>query len=213
MLASAFGYLIGSLPLAYLAGRAKGGVDIRERGSGSTGASNVWQSVSRWLVVPVGVAQIAQGAAAVLLARALGFGDAAQVAGGIGAVVANDWNAWLGFKGGRGIGASIGVLGAIAPWALAAFIAIALAGVVLRAIPQWVALALLATPLAAAATGAPDAAIAGCALLAGIAMLKRLLANGPPAGPHAGTEVWRNRLLYDRDIRDRDAWVRRGVGR
>lgn len=213
MLASAFGYLIGSLPLAYLAGRAKGGVDIRERGSGSTGASNVWQSVSRWLVVPVGVAQIAQGAAAVLLARSLDFGDAAQVAGGIGAVVANDWNAWLGFKGGRGIGASIGVLGAIAPWALAAFIAIALVGVALRAIPQWVALALLATPLAAAATGAPDAAIAGCALLAGIAMLKRLLANGAPEAAHADTDVWRNRLLYDRDIRDRDAWVRRGVGR
>ena len=46
-------YGIGSIPVAYLAGRWAGGIDIREHGSGNVGASNVWQTVSKGLVVPV----------------------------------------------------------------------------------------------------------------------------------------------------------------
>src|SRR5262245_23320028 len=101
-------YAIGSVPVAYLAGRLTAGVDLRERGSGNVGASNIWQSASRWFVVPVGVAQIAQGAAAVLVAIALDQGDGVQAACGVAVVVANDWNLWLRFDGGRGIGATIG---------------------------------------------------------------------------------------------------------
>jgi glycerol-3-phosphate acyltransferase PlsY len=52
-------YLIGSIPIAYLAGRILKGIDIRRYGSANVGASNVYQSVARWAVVPVGVAQIA----------------------------------------------------------------------------------------------------------------------------------------------------------
>lgn len=203
-------YLIGSIPVAYLAGRLTKGVDIRQLGSGNTGASNVWQSVSKALVVPVGLAQIAQGLAAVLVARAAGQGDGVQAAAGVAAIIANDWNPWLRFAGGRGVGQTIGMLLALAPWALAAFVAVSLAGVALRAIPQLIALALIATPIAAAIAGQPGAAVA-CAALAAIAMAKRVLANGAPEPDCARPEVWLIRLVYDRDIRDRDAWVRRGL--
>jgi glycerol-3-phosphate acyltransferase PlsY len=205
--AIAVAYAIGSVPVAYLAGRLTG-VDLRERGSENPGASNVWQSAARWLVVPVGLAQIGQGAGAVAVAWTLDQGDGVQAVCGVAAVLANDWNPWLRFEGGRGIGATIGVLLMLSPVALAVFIAIALLGVVWRAIPQGVALALLATPLAAALVGAPAPAVAACAVLAAIALVKRLLANGAPAAS-AGRDVWVNRLLLDRDIRDRDAWVRR----
>ena len=62
-------YVLGTIPVAWLTGRLAKSVDLRDYGSGNTGASNVWQSVSRALVVPVGLLQIAQGAAGVLLAR------------------------------------------------------------------------------------------------------------------------------------------------
>jgi glycerol-3-phosphate acyltransferase PlsY len=204
-------YVIGSVPIPYLTARLSKGVDIRELGSGNVGASNIWQSVSKALVVPVGLAQIAQGLTAVLIARAAGQGEAVQAAAGVAVLIANDWNPWLRFAGGRGVGQTIGVLLALAPWALATFIAVSLAGVAIRAIPQFVALALIATPFAAAIASQPAPAVAGCAVLAAIAMLKRVLANGAPAASCARPGVWLTRLVYDRDIRDRDAWVRRGI--
>lgn len=201
-------YAIGAVPVAWLAGRARG-IDIRERGSGNPGASNVWQSVSKALVVPVGLAQIGQGFAAVIVARALGQDGAVQAMAGVASVAANDWNPLLAFDGGRGIGASIGVALALSPLALGAFIVIAVAGVAVRAIPQGVLLALAATPVAALAAGDGASAALGCAALVLLAIAKRLLGNAAPdpAAPRPG--VWWNRLLYDRDIRDRDAWVRR----
>lgn len=204
-------YLIGSVPIPYLTGRITKGVDIRELGSGNVGASNVWQSVSRALVVPVGLAQIAQGLAVVLIARAAGQGGGVQAAAGIAVLVANDWNPWLRFRGGRGVGQTIGVVLALAPWALGAFIVVSVAGVAFKAIPQFVVLALIATPVAAAVAGQPASTIAACAALAAIALVKRMLANGAPDANCTRPGVWLIRLVYDRDIRDREAWVRRGL--
>jgi glycerol-3-phosphate acyltransferase PlsY len=211
LFAVALAYLIGSVPVAYAAGRASRGVDLRAAGSGNVGASNVWQSAERWLVVPVGVAQIAQGVAAVLVARLLDAGDAAEVACALACVVANDWNPWLRFSGGRGIGTTIGALLMLSPVALVAFVIVAVTGVALRAVPQGVALGLLATPIAAGVAGDGGEVVIGCAALAAIALAKRGLANGPPDSGAPRPDVWLNRLIYDRDIRDRDAWVRRNI--
>ena len=209
--AIAAAYALGCIPVAWLAGRWKSGIDIRQHGSGSTGASNVFQTVSRSLVVPVGLAQIAQGLGAVLIARGLDQGDGVQAACGAAAVLAHDWNPWLKLEGGRGVGATIGVLLALTPAGLIAFIVVSLAGVALRAIPQGVALGLIAAPIAAAIFGASGAVVAGCGALVALALAKRVLANGAPELGAPRPEVWVNRLLYDRDIRDRDAWVRRNV--
>ena len=204
-------YAVGTVPIPYLIGRATKGIDLRNVGSGNVGASNVWQSVSRWLVVPVGLAQIAQGVAAVLIAKSAGQSSGVQMQAGVAVLVASDWNPWLRFAGGRGVGQTIGVLLVLAPWALGAFAIVSLIGVVLRAIPQCVALGLVATPIAAAISGEPASVVAGCAALATIAMTKRLLGNGAPDPGCDRTGVWLIRLLYDRDIRDREAWVRRGL--
>jgi glycerol-3-phosphate acyltransferase PlsY len=201
-------YAIGSLPIAWLAGRAMG-VDLRERGSGNVGASNVWQTASRALVVPVGLAQIAQGAAGPLIAVVADAGDGAAVAAGLAAIVAHDWNPWLRFAGGRGIGPTIGVLLVTSPVGLVVFIGVSLLGVVLRAVPQFVALGLIAAPLAAAAAGDGPIVVLGCGLAALLAMIKRLHGNGIPDAAIERPQVWLTRLLCDRDIRDREAWVRR----
>ena len=206
------GYAIGSVPVPWLAARAAG-VDLRAHGSRNTGASNVIESVSPALGVATGLAQIAQGLLPVLLARALDTDDWVWISSGTAAVIASDWSPWLRFRGGRGIGVTIGVLlGASWP-ALAAFVVVAVIGRILRAAPQGVALALLAAPVAAAVAGESAAVVAGCASLAAIAMLKRLTANEAPPADASRPDVWINRLIYDRDIRDRNAWLRRGVER
>ncbi|MDE3096213.1 MAG: glycerol-3-phosphate acyltransferase [Chloroflexota bacterium] len=204
-------YVVGSVPIAYLVGRATKGIDIREHGSGNVGASNVWQSVSRAVAVPVGLAQVAQGAAGVFIARAVGEPEGVQVAAGLAVVAAHDWNPWLRFSGGRGIGPAIGFMGALSLPALVAFIAVALAGIVLKAIPQSIALALIGAPLAALVAADRSSVVLGLALLSVAVLLKRLLANAAPDPAYPRPQVWLTRLVYDRDDPDRDAWVRRNL--
>ena len=205
-------YAIGSVPVAWLAGRLRGGVDLRELGSGNLGASNVWQSVSKALVVPVGLAQIGQGLAGIELAKLAGEATGVQVICGLAAIAAHDWNPWLRFKGGRGVGPAIGFMLALATLdALPVFIVVAVASVPFGLSPLGVGVGLVVAPFAAYVGGEPAAVVAGCVAMVVLVLAKRLLANGPPEANVPG--VWRNRLLFDRDIRDRDAWVRRGLDR
>ena len=210
--AIAASYAIASVPVAYLAGRWRG-VDVRDVGSGNVGASNIGESVSKGLMVPVGIAQIAQGLAGPMLARAAGQPAQVQAAAGLAAIAAHDWNPWLRFQGGRGVGPAIGFLLAMAPRdGLPAFVAVAVAGVPFKASAQSIAAGLVAAPLAAYGGGARRAVVLGCAAAASMVLLKRVLANGAPAAELPRPEVWWTRLVYDRDIRDREAWVRRGLG-
>jgi glycerol-3-phosphate acyltransferase PlsY len=185
------------------------GLDLREYGSGNVGASNVWQSVSRPLVVPVGLAQVGQGLAAVLLARAFDQDSGVQLVAGLATVIAHIWNPWLRWKGGRGIGPTIGVMLAISSPVLAVFAAISLLGVALRRIPECMLLAILAMPFAAWATRDGANIVAGFGVLAAVLLCKRVLANGAPESQFERPAVWLTRLVSDRDNPDRTAWVRR----
>jgi len=206
-------YAIGSVPVAWLVARLRGGVDLRRVGSGNTGASNLFQTVSKKLVVPVGMAQVGQGLAGIVIARAVGEPASVQVACGIAAVAAYNWSPWLGLQGGRGVGPAIGYLTALTTFdALPVFIAVALLGVPAGASPLSVAAALLVTPVAAYAGGEPRAVVAGCGIVAMLVLVKRVLGNEPPVPDAARPGVYVTRLLYDRDIRDREAWVRRRAG-
>ena len=205
-------YLIGSIPIAYLAGRILKGIDIRRYGSANVGASNVYQSVARWAVVPVGVAQIGLAMAAIGLAKALDQALGVQVLAGVAALLGAVWSVYLGFSGGRGVGASIGFMLMLTPITLAVFTAVSLVGVALRSIPLAVGLGIAVAPLSALIFEGPGVIAAGCLAMAVIVFAKRLLTNerSLPEGP-ARREVMLNRLLFDRDVRNRDEWVRRSL--
>jgi glycerol-3-phosphate acyltransferase PlsY len=207
-------YLMGSVPVAYLAGRILKGIDIRRYGSANVGASNVYQTVARWAVVPVGLAQIGLVVAGIGLAKALDQALAVQVVAGLAALLGAVWSVYLGFSGGRGVGASIGFMLMLTPTTLVVFTAVSLVGVALRSIPLAVGLGIAVAPLSALIFDGPGAIAAGCLAMAGIVFAKRLLTNkrSLPQGP-ARRQVILNRLLFDRDIRDRDEWVRRGLRR
>src|ERR1700743_469304 len=65
----AVAYLFGSIPTGYLAGRLVRGIDIREHGSKSTGATNVLRTLGKWPALVVLIADVLKGVAAILVAR------------------------------------------------------------------------------------------------------------------------------------------------
>ena len=113
LLAAVVGYLIGSIPTAYLIVRWKSKVDIRKAGSGNVGTLNSYEVTRSKLVgVLVLVVDLLKGVSAVLLAAAIapGMGFGASAVGGISAVVGHSFPFWLKFKGGRGLATAAGVL-------------------------------------------------------------------------------------------------------
>ncbi|AGY57454.1 glycerol-3-phosphate 1-O-acyltransferase PlsY [Gloeobacter kilaueensis] len=105
-------YLIGSFPAGYLAGRLLKGIDIREQGSGSTGATNVLRTLGKGPAIAVLLIDVLKGLVAILMARALlgDNGSWAIVGAGLAAIVGHSWPIWLGFRGGKSVAVSIGIV-------------------------------------------------------------------------------------------------------
>jgi glycerol-3-phosphate acyltransferase PlsY len=123
-------YLLGSIPFGLIIGKLKGGVDIREYGSGKTGATNVMRTVGTKLGIVTLVLDVTKATAAVILATVIIGSDngisiiggvpvywqhAAQVVAGLAAVAGHNWPVFAKFKGGRGVTAYFGTLFAIYP--------------------------------------------------------------------------------------------------
>jgi glycerol-3-phosphate acyltransferase PlsY len=120
------GYLLGSIPSGFLAGKWCKGIDLRTIGSGSTGATNVLRNVGKKPALVVFLVDVAKGAAAVLLAAALTqsnpLNDWIQVLAGLAALAGHIWPVWLGFKGGKAVATGLGLfLGLAWPVGLACF--------------------------------------------------------------------------------------------
>ncbi|MGD9696332.1 MAG: glycerol-3-phosphate 1-O-acyltransferase PlsY [Thermoleophilia bacterium] len=110
-------YLLGSIPFAYLAGRARG-VDLRTVGSGNLGAANVFRNLGRRWGVGVMAADIGKGVLAVALARALSDDPWPAIAAGA-AMAGHVFPVWLRFKGGKGVAVGGGAVIALMPLAAA----------------------------------------------------------------------------------------------
>ena len=126
LLTMLLGYLLGSLPSGFLAGKWCKGIDLRTIGSGSTGATNVLRNVGKKPALVVFLVDVAKGAAAVLLAGALTqsnpLNDWIQVLAGLAALAGHIWPVWLGFKGGKAVATGLGLfLGLAWPVGLACF--------------------------------------------------------------------------------------------
>ena len=122
LLLLAVGYLLGSTPSGYLAGRWLKGLDLRDCGSGSTGATNVLRNVGKAPALVVFLVDVGKGALAVLLAKSVGLNDWVQVLAGLAALAGHIWPIWLGWKGGKAVATGLGMfLGLTWPVGLACF--------------------------------------------------------------------------------------------
>ena len=116
--AVACGYLVGSVPFAYLLAQRRG-IDLRRVGSGNVGATNVLRTSGARAAVIAMCLDASKGALAVVIARTLTTGPATPVAAGLAAVIGHIYPAWLGFRGGKGVATAAGVFAVVAPLALA----------------------------------------------------------------------------------------------
>ena len=173
------GYLLGSFPSGYLAGRWCAGVDIRQLGSGSTGATNVLRQVGKGPALVVFVVDVFKGSAAVILARAL-LGSGAYewlVAAGLAALAGHIWPIWLGWKGGKAVATGFGMLLGLVPAVGLACLGVFLTSLtVSRIVSISSVLAAAALPLLMAAAGAPGAYL-GLGVVAAVMVIWRHRSN------------------------------------
>ena len=121
------GYLLGSIPFGYLIGKRQAKVDIRQQGSGRTGATNVLRTAGRKSAALVAALDMSKGVLAVLFAGLIvgkgylvvgdfGLGSlVAQVLAALAAVAGHIWPVFLKFRGGRGVAPFFGGLIALCP--------------------------------------------------------------------------------------------------
>ena len=120
-------YLFGSFPTGYLAGRLLKGIDIREHGSKSIGATNVLRTLGKWPALAVLILDALKGVAAVQLAgwlfslpavaalapanlSAIALIPWAMAIGGLAAILGHSKSVWLNFAGGKSVATGLGVL-------------------------------------------------------------------------------------------------------
>jgi glycerol-3-phosphate acyltransferase PlsY len=139
IVAIVIGYLFGSLPSAYLAGRLRKGIDIREVGSRNMGAMNVFYQVGAMEAALVTLADLGKGIGAILLVRWLTGKDLISpfdlLTGltGAAAIMGHIFPVFLKFHGGKGAATAIGILIFLMPWAVPfLFIVFAVAVLVTR---------------------------------------------------------------------------------
>jgi acyl phosphate:glycerol-3-phosphate acyltransferase len=103
-------YLFGSFPTGFLACKWLKGIDIRSVGSGSTGATNVLRTIGKPAGITVFTIDVLKGVAAILLARYFNAPDWLIVLVGLVGILGHSKPVWLGFKGGKSVAISLGVL-------------------------------------------------------------------------------------------------------
>ena len=111
-------YLLGSIPFGYLIVRRRMGADIRETGSGGTGATNVSRRAGKAAGVLTLLLDAAKGSVAVLIAKAAGGDDWVIAVAAIAALVGHIFPVWLGFRGGKGVATGVGIFSVLAPISL-----------------------------------------------------------------------------------------------
>ena len=124
-IAIVIGYLFGSFPAAYLAGRLRKGIDIRKVGSRNMGAMNVFYEVGRMEAVLVTLADLGKGIGAILLVRWLSgvspvtsFDILRDGLTATAAMLGHIFPVFLKFRGGKGAATAIGILMFLMPWSV-----------------------------------------------------------------------------------------------
>jgi acyl phosphate:glycerol-3-phosphate acyltransferase len=212
------GYLLGSIPLSYLSGRSRG-VNLKKQGTHQVGAGNLWRTTSRTLGFFVGAYDFLKGMLMAYIANLAGLEPALQLFVGIAVILGHNWPVFLKFHGGRGIATALGLIiimpginySVITIWPMIVFFGLGIAVLfIAHRTPVPVLFALIAMAVASAIAREPVLLTIAYASLVVVVIIKRLTAQ-PNKDIAKGTmgRVYLNRFLFDRDIRDRVAWVQR----
>lgn len=142
----ALSYLVGSIPIGWLAVKWRDRRDLRSLGTGNVGTANIYRNVGVPLAALVGPLQFAQGLLPVLIAHLAGASIGVQSVAGLFALLGNGWPVWLRFNGGRGVAVATGVVAALSLPLLGVLLAFYVAGLVIRRIAVGVLAGFLVLP-------------------------------------------------------------------
>ena len=232
LLLYAYSYFIGAIPTAYIIGRIVKGIDLRDYGSGNVGGTNLFMHVGKWWILPHSIFEFfGKGASPIWLGVLLldlnsngsreywsspyliGFemNSLALAGASLLAIAGHNWSVFLKFQGGRGIAPASGAFLAIGFYQFFIFILGFLAGwSIFRSSATVMMIVLLLLPVSALLIGQSYTIAWYFFGVATIIALKRLTANGMPDPASGSTvKVLVNRLVKDRDISDRNAWIHR----
>ena len=153
---------------------------------------------------------------AVYLAGLLGLELSQQILAGIAAIVGHNWPVFLRFSGGRGILTTVGVILVLSPWLTSAMLIVAFLFAPFHQLPLGALLVLAAAPLCTWFVAQPFHIERSLTLTLGftavllLAVFRRLAVSRTQLSASVPTkELVVNRLLFDRDIKDRKAWTKR----
>jgi len=138
-------YLLGSIPMAYIVAKLRKGIDIREVGVGNMGGANVIREVGIWEGAVVLIVDIGKGAAAVIIAQALGVSQFWVFGAGFAAILGHSFPVYLGFRGGQGVATLIGVFLVLSP--LVMIITLGIIGLVLLFVRDFFSAVAISSPI------------------------------------------------------------------
>jgi glycerol-3-phosphate acyltransferase PlsY len=107
-------FIIGSVPFGIIIAKSKG-INLKKVGSGNIGATNVLRSLGKWPAVLTLLGDILKGTAAVAIGRYFGAGPVYEGLVGFSAILGHNFSIFLGFRGGKGVATSLGVLSFYSP--------------------------------------------------------------------------------------------------
>lgn len=144
----ALAYAIGCIATGYYLVKLKTGKDLRELGTRSTGAKNVGRVLGKpWFVVVL-LCDVAKGALAIAVPRVLHLGPGVELAALLALVIGHIWPIQLGFRGGKGMGPTLGAMLVISPQIVLAYTVVAAAFYVgLRSLTMAGLIALISLPV------------------------------------------------------------------
>jgi glycerol-3-phosphate acyltransferase PlsY len=211
-------YLVGSIPSSYLVARSHG-IDLRRHGTFQVGGGNVWRTTSRKLGLIVGIFDFIKGILMVWIAYLQGLDAGQQLAVGLAAIIGHNWPVFLRFHGGRGIATLLGIVivlpifnvNNVSPWpSVIAVGCVVVITVIIRSSPLPVFFGAASLSLTTWLFGGETAVIMVYLAAFLIIVIKRLTAQpSTEAISISRSRLFLNRLLFDRDIADRTAWVNR----
>jgi glycerol-3-phosphate acyltransferase PlsY len=207
-------YLLGSFPTSYLVAKSRG-IDLRKHGTKQVGGGNLWRTTSRKLGLMVGIFDFFKGMLMVWITHLLGLDTFPQLVVGLAAIIGHNWPVFLRFHGGRGIATLLGiviilpVLNDISPWPSAIAVGIVVVvTLIIRTTPLPVFFSAVSLPVTTWIFHGETAVILAFLAIFLVIVIKRLTAQpSTQAASISKSRLFSNRLLFDRDIRDRKAWI------
>jgi glycerol-3-phosphate acyltransferase PlsY len=189
-------------------------MDIRQYGSGNVGITNLLGLTSKQAGIPVIIFDLGKGTVMVWAAQLAGLSIGQQVIVGLAAIMGHNWPVFLRFSGGRGVLTTLGLvlilplLNNSLPWVVLVFGAIFLFNaLIIHNVPLGIGAGIAALPLASWGFGEPLPLTLGYLAMFLILAIRRLTAQHPVRDTSISkNQLLLNRLFFDRDIRDKEAW-------